>query len=75
MNRTMSLLLFSIALGSSTTGFANKSNNKAVVEKYAAAHSDETMQHSMPMSNDTAVSHKIDTDEIGRNADDLPPPY
>ncbi|MFZ2313562.1 MAG: copper-containing nitrite reductase [Methylobacter sp.] len=74
MNRTMSLLLFSIALGSSTTGFANKSNNKTVVEKYAAAHSDETMQHSMPMSNDTAGSHKIDTDEIGRNADDLPSP-
>jgi len=70
----LSLLLFSIALSSSTTGYANESNNKAVVEKYAAAHSDETVQHSVSMSRKTATAYKVDTDEIGRNADDLPPP-
>ena len=54
---------------------AEKTKHKAMSAQEMAAHSDEEMHHAMPMpAGSTAVSHNIDTNEIGRNADDLPPP-
>ena len=54
---------------------AEKTKHKAMTAEEMAAHSDEALHHAMPMpAGLTAVAHNIDTDEIGRNADDLPPP-
>ncbi len=54
---------------------AEKAKHKAMSAEEMAAHSDEEMHHAMPMpAGSAAVAHNIDTDEIGRNADDLPPP-
>jgi len=54
---------------------AEKAKHKAMSAEEMAAHSDEERQHAMPMPAGSAtVAHNIDTDEIGRNADDLPPP-
>ena len=53
---------------------ADKAKHKAMAAQEMAAHSDEEMHHVMPMPAETAITHNIDTDEIGRNADDLPPP-
>ena len=54
---------------------AEKAKHKAMSAEEMAAHSDEAMHHAMPMPAESAgVAHNIDTDEIGRNADDLPPP-
>ncbi|MDP2903803.1 MAG: multicopper oxidase domain-containing protein [Methylovulum sp.] len=89
MNRPYSLLLLSIALGSAIIGCSDEAKHKAMQEKYNAlqtgkakhnaisteemtAHSDAEMHHAMPV--ESAGAHKIDTAEIGRNADDLPPP-
>ena len=90
MNRPYSLLLLSLALSSTiggsrmkpSTGNGRKiqrcssreSKDKAMSAEEMAAHSDEAMHHAMPMPTETAVAQNIDTDEIGRNADDLPPP-
>lgn len=92
MNKTPSLLLLSIALGSTIIGCSDDEKYKAMAEKYnaaqaektkhkamsaqeMAAHSDEEMHHAMTMPAGLAgVTHNIDTAEIGRNADDLPPP-
>jgi len=90
MNKTSSLLLLSIALGSVTSGCSDEAEYKAMAEKYNAVqaektrhktmtaeqmaqHADGEMQHAMSMSVDSDA-HKLDTDEIGRNADDVPPP-
>jgi len=87
MNKIGSLLLFSIVLSSLTTGCSDEEKYKAMAEKYAtskteyekhklmsaadmATHSDGEMSHVMP--ND--VAPKIGSNEISRNADDLPPP-
>ncbi|MDD5266036.1 MAG: copper-containing nitrite reductase [Methylococcales bacterium] len=51
-----------------------KTKHKAMSPEEMAAHSGEEMHHDMPMSTETTGIHKIDTDEISRNADDLPPP-
>ena len=54
---------------------AENAKHKAMSAQEMAAHSDEEMHHDMPMpAGSTAITHNIDTDEIGRNADDLPPP-
>ncbi len=54
---------------------ARKANHKAMSPEEMLAHSDEALHHAMPMPvGTTAVAHNIDTAEIGRNADDLPPP-
>ena len=54
---------------------AEKTKHKAISAEEMAAHTDEEMLHAMPMPTvSAAVEHNIDTDEIGRNADDLPPP-
>jgi nitrite reductase (NO-forming) len=87
MNKIGGLLLFSIALSSLTTGCSDEAKYKAMAEKYAAtkadnekhklmspsemaAHSNGETPHTMP---DNAAP-KIGSDEIARNADDLPPP-
>lgn len=87
MNKIGSLLLFSIALSSLTTGCSDEEKYKTMAEKYAtskteyekhklmpaadmATHSDGEMSHDTP----NAVAPKIGSDEISRNADDLPLP-
>ncbi len=89
MNRIHRVLLLSIVLSSAMSGCSDEAKYKAMEKKYnivqadkaqhqsmtaeeMAAHSGEAMQHAM--SNETAAAPKIDTDEIGRRADDLPPP-
>lgn len=89
MNRHHNLLLFSVALSSLIIGCSDETKYKAMEAKYnavqaekakhqtmsaeeMAAHADGDMHHAMP--DGAAVTHKIDTDEIGRNADDLPSP-
>ncbi|MDD2660865.1 MAG: multicopper oxidase domain-containing protein, partial [Methylococcales bacterium] len=83
MNKKYRLLLLSVALGIATTGCSDDAKYKAMAEKYNAlqaekakqkAMSAEEMHHAIPMSHELSGAHKIDTDEIGRNADDLPPP-
>ena len=51
-----------------------KIKHKAMSAEEMSAHSGEEMHHAMPMPNETSTAPKIDTDEIGRRADDLPPP-
>ncbi len=51
-----------------------KAKHKAMSAEQMAAHTDEEMHHDMPMPTGSTEAHNIDTDEIGRNADDLPPP-
>ncbi len=87
MNKISSLLFFSIALSSLTSGCSDEEKYKAMAEKYTdskveyekhklmspadmAAHNDKEMSHVMPNAN----TPKIGSDEISRNADDLPPP-
>ena len=54
---------------------AEKAKHKAMSAQEMAAHSGEEMHHAMPMpAGSAAVAQNIDTDEIGRKADDLPPP-
>ena len=54
---------------------AEKVRHKAMSAKERADHTDETLHHAMPMpAGSAAVAHDIDSGEIGRNADDLPPP-
>ena len=87
MNKISSLLFFSIALSSLTSGCSDEEKYKAMAEKYTdskveyekhklmspadmVAHNDKEMSHVMPNAN----TPKIGSDEISRNADDLPPP-
>jgi len=87
MNKISRLLFFSIALSSLTSGCSDEEKYKAMAEKYTdskveyekhklmspadmAAHNDKEMSHVMPNAN----TPKIGSDEISRNADDLPPP-
>ncbi len=87
MNKISSLLFFSIALSSLTSGCSDEEKYKAMAEKYTdskveyekhklmspadmAAHNDKEMSHVMSNAN----TPKIGSDEISRNADDLPPP-
>jgi nitrite reductase (NO-forming) len=89
MNTLNRLAFFLIALSSLVSGCSDEAKYKAMAEKYSAvqaekikhttmsaeemsAHSGESLHHAMP--NETAATPKIDTDEIGRRADDLPPP-
>ena len=89
MNRIHRLLLLSIALSSTLIGCSDDAKHKTTAEKYntvkadktkhqtmsaeeMAAHSGEALHPAIPV--ETATTLKIDTDEIGRNADDLPPP-
>ncbi|MGZ8160691.1 MAG: nitrite reductase, copper-containing, partial [Methylobacter sp.] len=89
MNKTQSLLLLSIALSNSIVGCSDEAKYKAMEKKYQAiqaekakhqtmsaeemaVHSDAKMHHAMTA--DSTGTHKIDTAEIGRNADDLSPP-
>ncbi len=51
-----------------------KIKHKAMSAEEMSAHSGEEMHHATPMANETTTTPKIDTDEIGRRADDLPPP-
>ena len=51
-----------------------KAKHKAKSTQQMATHSDEEMHHDMAMPAGLPVAHTIDTNEIGRNADDLPPP-
>ncbi len=51
-----------------------KLKHKAMSAEEMSAHSGEEIHHAMPMANETTTTPKIDTDEIGRRADDLPPP-
>lgn len=91
MNRSSGLLLLTITLGSLITACSDETQNKAELEKYAAAqaekaknksipaaenpgHSDGGMHHSMPMPSESASAHQSEMDDIGRRADDLPPP-
>ena len=54
---------------------AEKAKHKSMSAEEMTAHSDEALHHAMPMPIASAtIAHAIDTDEIGRNADDLPPP-
>jgi nitrite reductase (NO-forming) len=54
---------------------AEKTKHKAMSAQEMAAHTDEDLHHAMPMpAGAAAVAHNIDIDEIGRSADDLPPP-
>jgi len=55
---------------------AEKIKHKAMSAEEMSAHSGEEMHHAMPMAmaNETTTTPKIDSDEIGRRADDLPPP-
>jgi nitrite reductase (NO-forming) len=41
--------------------------------KKMADHSTEATHHSLPLPDETPDNHKLDTNEIGRQADDLPP--
>ena len=87
MNKISRLLFFSMALSSLTTGCSDEEKYKAMAEKYTdskveyekhklmspadmAAHNDKEMSHVMSNAN----TPKIGSDEISRNADDLPPP-
>jgi hypothetical protein len=87
MNKTHSMLMLSIALTCTIIGCSDEAKYKAMAEKYDTvqagktkpkaisaeempAHSDEALHHAVPA--ETAGAHKLDTDEIGRNADDLP---
>lgn len=89
MNKTSAVLLVSIALGSLATGCSDEAKYKAMAKEYnavqaekikhqsmsaeeMAAHSGGEMHHAMPA--ESAGTRKLDTDEIGRNADDLPAP-
>lgn len=89
MHRRRNLLLLSLTLNCLLIGCSDEAKYKAMEEKYNAiqaekakhqtmsaeemvAHADGDMHHAMP--NGAATAHKIDTDEIGRNADDLPSP-
>lgn len=89
MHRRRNLLLLSLTLNSLLIGCSDDAKHKAMEEKYNAiqaekakhqtmsaeemvAHADGDMHHTM--TNAAATAHKIDTDEIGRNADDLPSP-
>ena len=89
MNRIHRVLLLSVVLSSAISGCSDEAKYKAMEKKYnavqadkaqhqsmtaeeMAAHSGEAMHHGM--SAETAAAPKIDTDEIGRRADDLPPP-
>ncbi len=54
---------------------AEKARHKAMSAQEMAAHTDEEMHHAMPTTaKSVSVAHNIDTAEIGRKADDLPPP-
>ena len=53
---------------------AEKIKHKAMSAEEMSAHSGEEIHHATPMANETTTTPKIDTDEIGRRADDLPPP-
>ncbi len=87
MNKISRLLFFSIALSSLITGCSDEEKYNAMAEKYTdskaeyekhklmspadmAAHNDKEMSHVMQNAN----TPKIGSDEISRNADDLPPP-
>ena len=89
MNSPHNLLLLSIALSSSLIGCSDDAKYKAMEAKYNAiqaekakhqmmsaeqmtAHTVGEMHHAL--SDEAAATHKIDTDEISRSADDLPPP-
>ena len=53
---------------------AKKAKHKAISTQEMAAHTDEELHHAMPMPAGSTVANNIDTNEIGRSADDLPPP-
>lgn len=85
MNRIHRVLLLSVVLSSAISGCSDEAKYKAMEKKYnaaqahqsmsaeeMAAHSGEAMHH--VMSTEIAAAPKIDTDEIGRRADNLPPP-
>lgn len=53
---------------------AEKARHKAMAAGEMAGHEGGQMQHSMPMPSESTTAHQSEMDDIGRRADDLPPP-
>jgi nitrite reductase (NO-forming) len=86
MNKYHSFLLLLIVCSNALIGCSDDAKYKAMADKYNAVHAEHTMMsakeskahsgedkhHDQPLSEKVTDNHKIDTDEIGRQADDLP---
>lgn len=89
MNKKNYILLFFIAVVSAATGCSDEAKYKAMAKKYAAVQAEKTKHQAMSseemnkhskegehhvQTTKATDAHKLDTDEISRLADDLPPP-